>query len=59
MATWTPYVLCFLFGIALPVWFVRVLLRRQGDSGACLLEFALFALAGIILMTLWLGFRWG
>jgi cytochrome c oxidase assembly factor CtaG len=59
MTAWTPYVLVFLFGMATPVFFVRGLLRRQGDSGACIMEFILFALAVIALMTLWLGLRGG
>ena len=57
MAVWTPLVLSFLFGMATPVFFVRVLLRRQGDSGAFLMEFILLALAVMIVMTLWFGFR--
>jgi len=57
MAVWTPFVLSFLFGMATPVVFVRVLLRRQGDSGACLMEFILLALAVMIVLTLWFGFR--
>lgn len=52
MAIWTPFVLCFLFGMAIPVFLISHLLRRRGDSGACVMEFILFALAGIIMMVL-------
>jgi hypothetical protein len=57
MAGWTPFVLSYLFGMATPVFFVRQLLRRHGDSGACLMEVILAALAFLSLFTLWLGFR--
>lgn len=59
MAIWTPFVLCFLFGMAIPVFLISHLLRRRGDSGACVMEFILFALAGIIMMALWLGIELG
>lgn len=59
MAGWTPFVLSYLFGMATPVFFVRQLLRKRDDSGACFMEAILVALAALILLTLWFGTRQG
>lgn len=55
MAEWTPFVLSYLFGMATPVFLVRQLLRRRGDSGACIMEIFLAGITALILTALWFG----
>ena len=55
MAIWTPYLLVYLAGIATPIFVVRQVLRAREDEGACLMEFALGAIAILIIVVIAMG----
>ncbi len=55
MAAWTLFVLGYLLGIATPTLVLRQLLRRRGDSSACILEVILATLLMLCLVTVLIG----